>query len=200
MYPRYFKRILDLVLLFIIFIPALMLLAVLSFTILIMLGRPIFFKQERPGLNEKIFTMYKLRSMSNETDSEGVLLPNHQRTSKFGRFLRASSLDELPELYNVFKNEMSFVGPRPLKVEYLALYNKKHKRRHEVKPGLTGLAQVEGRNMLSWSKRFDLDVEYINHNTFLADILILTKTIWVVASRKGLDSTGSNLTAFTGYE
>lgn len=155
------------------------------------LGNPVIFIQKRPGLGGKIFKMYKFRTMTNETDSKGNLLPDEQRLTKFGRFLRSTSLDELPELFNVLKGEMSLVGPRPLLVEYLELYSSEQSRRHEMKPGITGWAQVNGRNNISWEEKFRLDVWYVDNWSLFLDIKILFKTITVVFQRKGISSPSS---------
>lgn len=155
------------------------------------LGNPVIFIQKRPGLGGKIFKMYKFRTMTNETDSKGNLLPDEQRLTKFGKFLRSTSLDELPELFNVFKGEMSLVGPRPLLVEYLELYSSEQSRRHEMKPGITGWAQVNGRNNISWEEKFRLDVWYVDNWSLFLDIKILFKTITVVFQRKGISSPSS---------
>ncbi len=152
------------------------------------LGRPVIFKQLRPGLNERIFTLYKFRTMTDECDENGELLPDEQRLTPFGTWLRSTSLDELPELWNILKGDMSFVGPRPLLVEYLPLYNEQQRRRHIVRPGLTGLAQVSGRNAVSWEEKFLLDIEYINNITFWGDLAILAKTVLAVLRREGINS------------
>jgi undecaprenyl phosphate N,N'-diacetylbacillosamine 1-phosphate transferase len=152
------------------------------------LGSPILFKQKRPGLNEKIFMMYKFRTMTDETDKNGELLPDNVRLTKFGRFLRSTSLDELPELFNILKGEMSIIGPRPLLVQYLPLYNQHQKRRHEVRPGLSGLAQVNGRNAISWEEKFNLDVAYVNDLSFIGDWKIIILTIKKVFVREGINS------------
>lgn len=149
------------------------------------LGSPIFFTQKRPGLHGEGYTMYKFRSMTNETDEEGSLLPNEERMTAFGMKLRSTSLDELPELWNVLKGEMSLVGPRPLMMEYLPRYSDRQARRHEVKPGMTGWAQVHGRNCVSWQERFEMDVWYVDHRSFWLDIKILFKTVGTVLSREG---------------
>lgn len=162
---------------------------VLGLAIRIRLGRPIFFKQVRPGLYGKPFTMIKFRTMNNISDRSG-LLPDEKRIEPFGLWLRSTSLDELPELINVFSGKMSLVGPRPLLLEYLPLYTKEQKRRHEVKPGITGLAQVEGRNSLSWQKRFELDVKYIESFTFWIDLKILLITLIKVIKREDIASKG----------
>lgn len=152
----------------------------------LLLGWPAIFTQDRPGLNGKIFKMYKFRSMSNERDQHGNLLPDEIRLTKFGKALRASSLDELPELVNILKGEMSLVGPRPLLVEYLPLYNQQQARRHEVRPGITGWAQVNGRNSVSWEQKFDLDVWYVENQSFLLDIKILFMTFFKVIKKEGI--------------
>lgn len=141
------------------------------------LGSPVLFKQERPGYREEIFTLYKFRTMTDERDQKGCLLPNSRRLTKFGRFLRATSLDELPELLNILKGEMSFIGPRPLAIEYLPYYTNEERARHAVRPGLSGLAQINGRNTASWEQRFQYDLEYIANITFAGDIKIMVKTI-----------------------
>lgn len=163
------------------------------------LGSPIIFTQERPGKDEKIFKMYKFRSMTSETDENGELLPDEIRLTSFGKKLRSTSLDELPELFNILKGEMSIVGPRPLLVKYLSLYNEKQKHRHDVRPGLTGLAQVSGRNTLSWEERFDLDVEYTKSYSILLDIKIVLMTIKAVFKREGISSeTSETMEDFEG--
>ena len=142
------------------------------------LGSPVIFKQERPGLHEKIFTLYKFRTMVDKRDENGKLLPDSERLTRFGKLLRKTSLDELPELINILKGDMSIVGPRPLLVEYLPFYSEKESHRHDVRPGLTGLAQVNGRNMINWEEKFHWDLLYINHITLMGDISILIQTIW----------------------
>ena len=162
-------------------------------------GAPVLFRQRRPGLDEKIFTMYKFRTMTDRTDSNGLPAADETRLTAFGRKLRASSLDELPELFNILKGDMSFVGPRPLLVEYLPLYDSRQRRRHEVRPGLTGLAQVSGRNLLSWEQKFELDLEYARHITFAGDLVILFRTIAAVFCRKGISApSAATMEAFTG--
>ena len=156
----------------------------------IKLGAPLFFKQVRPGLNGNLFNMYKFRSMTNERDKGGNLLIDEVRLTKFGKFLRSTSLDELPGLWNVLKGDMSLVGPRPLLVEYLPLYSKKQSRRHEVKPGITGWAQVNGRNAISWDEKFDLDVWYVDNQSFWLDVKILWLTVKKVIVRDGITAQG----------
>lgn len=183
MYRKYFKRPLDFILaLFglIILSPVMLVIAIL---VRINLGSPVIFKQQRPGLNEKIFTMYKFRTMTDERDENGKLLPDRVRLTRFGKFLRSTSLDELPELFNVLKGDMSIVGPRPLLVEYLSFYTSEEKLRHKVRPGITGLAQISGRNYLSWDKRLQKDVEYVRNCSFSLDLKICLKTVIKIISR-----------------
>jgi len=190
-YKRFVKRPMDIVLALIALIllsPVMLIVAILVRT---KLGSPVIFKQERPGLNEKVFTMYKFRTMTDERDANGELLPDSVRLTKFGRFLRSTSLDELPELWNILKGDMSIVGPRPLLVQYLPLYNDHQRRRHEVRPGLTGLAQVSGRNAISWEEKFDLDVQYVDNISFNNDCLILIRTLKKVIVREGINSKDS---------
>ena len=163
---------------------------IISLLVLIKLGRPIFFKQKRPGLTSKPFEMYKFRSMKNCKDEYGKLLPNEQRLTKFGKILRSTSLDELPELYNVLKGEMSFVGPRPLLIEYLPYFTEEQKKRHKVRPGITGWAQVNGRNTINWDEKFDLDVWYVENQGFWIDIKILIMTLIKVFKREGISHQG----------
>lgn len=157
------------------------------------LGSPVIFKQKRPGLNEKIFTMYKFRTMTDERDDIGELLPDAIRLTSFGQKLRASSLDELPELFNILKGDMSIIGPRPLLVEYLPLYNEHQKRRHEVRPGLSGLAQIGGRNAIEWEDKFNLDVKYVDNISFLGDWNIIITTLRKVLIKEGISS-GTSVT------
>ena len=159
----------------------------------IKLGAPLFFKQVRPGLNGNLFNMYKFRSMTNECDKDGNLLIDEVRLTKFSKFLRSTSLDELPGLWNVLKGDMSLVGPRPLLVEYLPLYSEKQSRRHEVRPGITGWAQVNGRNAISWGEKFDLDVWYVDNQSFWLDIKILLLTVQKVISRDGVSPEGVDI-------
>ena len=165
------------------------------------LGSPIIFKQERPGLNGKIFKLYKFRTMSDEKDENGNLLPDEVRLGKFGKMLRSTSLDELPSLINVLKLELSLVGPRPLLVRYLPRYNEHQARRHEVRPGFTGYAQVNGRNAISWEEKFDYDVQYVDNITFLGDWKIMFKTVAIVLKRDGISSeTSVTMEEFMGTE
>ena len=187
-YEKFIKRPQDLVLslaALIILSPVLIAVAVL---VRIKLGSPVLFTQERPGLNEKIFKMYKFRTMTDEKDEKGNLLPDSIRLTKFGRILRSTSLDELPELFNIIKGDMSIVGPRPLLVQYLELYNDHQKRRHEVRPGLSGHAQVNGRNAISWEDKFNLDVEYVDNVSFIGDWKIILLTIKKVFVKEGISS------------
>lgn len=187
-YQRFVKRPMDFVLSLIAIVilsPILLIVAILVRT---KLGSPIIFKQKRPGLNEKIFTLYKFRTMTDERDENGELLPDSVRLTKFGKFLRSTSLDELPELFNILFGDMSVIGPRPLLVQYLPLYNNYQKRRHEVRPGLSGLAQANGRNAISWEDKFDLDVEYVDNISFIGDWKIIFLTIKKVFVREGISS------------
>ncbi len=199
MYQKYFKRILDILLsacALIVLSPVLLVVAIL---VRMKLGSPVIFCQKRPGKNEKIFKMYKFRSMTEEQDANGELLPDEVRLTKFGRLLRSTSLDELPELWNILKGDMSIVGPRPLLVQYLPLYNEEQCRRHEVCPGLTGYAQAYGRNAISWEEKFEKDVYYVDNLSFGLDIRILFKTVAVVLKRDGVASESSvTMEAFTG--
>ncbi len=199
MYARYIKRWLDFILsLFAIIIlsPILLIVALL---VRIKLGSPVIFKQERPGLHEKIFTLYKFRTMTDKKDKDGNLLPDDQRLTKFGKLLRSTSLDELPELFNILKGDMSIVGPRPLLVKYLPLYNEHQKHRHDVRPGFTGWAQCNGRNAISWEEKFDLDVYYVKHVSFRLDLSIIFKTIKIVFLREGISSdTSATMEEFKG--
>ncbi|MFY4844017.1 undecaprenyl phosphate N,N'-diacetylbacillosamine 1-phosphate transferase [Aliarcobacter butzleri] len=172
---------------------------VVSLLIFFKMGSPILFRQKRPGYKEKIFGIYKFRTMTNEKDANGNLLPDDKRLVGIGKFIRSTSLDELPQLFNVLKGEMSFVGPRPLLKEYLPLYNEKQKRRHDVKPGITGWAQVNGRNAISWEQKFDYDVWYVDNQSFLLDIKILWLTFLKVVKRSDISSsTSSTMEKFTG--
>ncbi len=179
-YAKFVKRILDFLLslcAIIVLSPVLLVLCILVRT---KLGSPIFFKQERPGRNEKIFTLCKFRTMTDERDENGNLLPDNVRLTKFGKFLRATSLDELPELLNILKGDMSIIGPRPLLVSYLPYYSEREKLRHSVRPGLTGLAQVSGRNFIDWDKRMEKDVEYVENLSFAMDVKVLRMTVQTV--------------------
>lgn len=162
-------------------------------------GRPAFFRQVRPGLHGAPFAMYKFRSMTNARDSDGRLLPDGQRITRLGRFLRSTSLDELPELFNVLRGEMSIVGPRPLLMQYLDRYTPEQARRHNVKPGITGWAQINGRNAISWEEKFSLDVWYVDHWNLLLDVQILAMTVWKVLRREGISAAAhTTMPEFTG--
>lgn len=199
MYAKFFKRLLDFILslcAIVILFPLLFVLMILG--VIFMRGNP-FFTQERPGKNEKIFKLIKFRSMDNRTDQYGNLLPDDVRLNKYGKFLRASSLDELPELINILKGDMSIIGPRPLLVRYLDRYNEEQHHRHDVRPGLTGYAQAHGRNALSWEDKFAMDVWYTKHITFLGDIRIIWDTLMTVLRRDGINSeTSATMEEFMG--
>ena len=192
-YRNYVKRIMDIFLSFIAIFILLPLILLLAFLVKIKLGSPILFFQERPGKDEKIFRLYKFRSMSEEKDKEGHYLPDEKRLTRFGRKLRSTSLDELPELFNILKGDMSIVGPRPLLIEYLPYYTEIERKRHKVRPGLTGLAQVEGRNYLSWDERLKKDVAYVEQISFWLDCKIIVKTFINVIRQKGVAEDTSNI-------
>lgn len=191
MYRHFFKRLIDILLSFI----ALVVLSPVFLAIAVLvrskLGSPIIFKQPRPGKDEKIFTMYKFRTMTNERDEHGELLPDSIRLTNIGKFLRSTSLDELPELINILKGDMSFVGPRPLSVKYLPYYNDRERLRHSVRPGLTGLAQINGRNTLNWEDRFKYDVNYVENLSFILDMSIMIRTFIKVFKREGITVRGT---------
>ncbi|MFN6430350.1 sugar transferase [Eubacterium callanderi] len=192
-YQKYVKRILDITLSGAAIIVLSPVMGVTAILVKKKLGSPVIFKQKRPGKGEKIFTMYKFRTMTDERDEKGELLPDSIRLTKFGKMLRSTSLDELPELFNIFKGDMSIIGPRPLLVQYLPLYNEKQKRRHEVRPGLSGLAQINGRNAITWEEKFNYDVEYVEKVSFILDIRIVLKTI-IKALRQEDINAGTELT------
>ena len=200
-YERWFKRPLDAVLASVAIVglsPVMLATAVLVRT---KLGSPVIFTQERPGKDEKIFKLYKFRTMTDERDEIGDLLPDEMRLTPFGKMLRSTSLDELPELVNIVKGDMSIVGPRPLLVSYLERYNERQARRHEVRPGLTGLAQIHGRNSASWVEKLDWDVRYVDKITFLEDLAIIFATFRTVIKREGISSdTSSTMEEFMGAE
>lgn len=174
---------------------------VIAILVKIKIGSPVLFAQERPGLNGEIFKLYKFRTMTNECDENGKLLPDKQRLTTFGKMLRSTSLDELPELIAILSGRMAVCGPRPLLVRYLPRYNAHQARRHEVRPGFTGLAQVNGRNSISWEEKFELDVEYVDHITFLGDWKIIFQTVWTVLKREGINSqTSVTMEEFMGTE
>lgn len=200
-YEKYIKRPQD----FICALVALVLLSpimlILAILVRIKLGTPVIFKQSRPGLSEEIFTLYKFRTMTDARDSEGNLLSDEERLTKFGKMLRSTSLDELPELFNILKGDMSVVGPRPLLVQYLSRYSKHQARRHEVKPGFTGYAQVNGRNSITWEEKFDKDIYYVDHISFLFDWKIVFKTVMIVLKREGINSDNtSTMSEFMGND
>lgn len=186
-YERIVKRLLDLSLSIIAIIVLSPIMLIIAILVRLKLGSPIIFTQDRPGLNGEIYRLFKFRSMSNAKDKNGVLLSDKQRLNKFGKRLRSTSLDELPELFNIIKGDMAIVGPRPLLVKYINHYNQHDMRRHEVRPGLTGLAQVSGRNAMSWEKKFEKDVEYVDNVSFSMDLRIVLLTIKRVFSREGID-------------
>ncbi len=200
-YEKYIKRPQDFfcaLLACIVLSPVILAIAIL---VKIKIGEPVLFSQERPGLHGKVFKLYKFRTMTNERNEKGELLPDEQRLTSFGKLLRSTSLDELPELYSILTGQMSVCGPRPLLVKYLPRYNAHQARRHEVRPGFTGLAQVNGRNSISWEEKFDLDVEYVDHITFLGDWKIIFKTVWTVLKREGINSkTSVTMEEFMGTE
>lgn len=201
MYKNLIKPILDFILAFLLIIVFSPIILIVALLIKLKLGSPILFTQERPGLNGKIFRIYKFRTMSDERDSKGDLLSDELRLKGFGKLIRKSSLDELPQLFNVLKGEMSFVGPRPLLVEYLKLYNQEQAKRHNVKPGITGWAQVNGRNAISWEEKFKLDVYYVEHISFMLDCKILYMTFFKVLKRKDINSnTNITMERFTGNQ
>jgi lipopolysaccharide/colanic/teichoic acid biosynthesis glycosyltransferase len=206
MYPRFFKRLLDFSLSFaaiIVLSPVLLILAVIG--AIAMRGNP-FFVQPRPGKKgkdgkEKIFKLLKFRTMSNAKDKDGNLLPDDVRLNKYGRFLRSTSLDELPELINILKGDMSIVGPRPLLVKYIPRYTPEQRRRHDVRPGLTGIAQINGRNTITWEERFAYDIEYVDNISFIGDIKIILGTVKAVFNRSGITSeTSATMEEFMGTE
>jgi len=190
MYRYFLKRVFDFLLALMVLIVFGWLLLILCLVVAIKLGRPVIFKQQRPGKNEKIFTLYKFRTMTDAKDEEGNLLPDEDRLTSFGKKLRSSSLDELPELINILKGNMSLVGPRPLLIQYLPRYNKEQARRHEVRPGLTGWAQINGRNAISWEEKFKLDVFYVDKLSVILDLKIIFKTIAAVLRRDGISAEG----------
>ena len=200
-YEKYIKRPQDMLCALLALIVLSPILFITAFLVRVKLGSPVIFKQERPGLNGEIFTLYKFRTMTDERDSEGNLLPDEVRLAKFGKLLRSTSLDELPELLNILFGDIAVIGPRPLLVEYLPRYNAEQRRRHEVRPGLSGLAQVNGRNAISWEDKFKYDVQYVDHVTFLGDWKIIFQTILNVIKRDGINSdTAATMEIFMGTE
>lgn len=191
-YEKYIKRVLDIICALAAMIVFCWLYAIVAILVKVKLGSPVLFKQPRPGKNEKIFNLYKFRTMTDEKDENGELLPDEVRLTKFGKFLRKTSLDELPEAVNILKGDMSVVGPRPLVVQYLPYYNEKERHRHDIRPGLSGLAQVNGRNALSWEEKFDYDIQYVNKIIFITDLKIVILSIIKALKRddigvRGLD-------------
>ena len=200
-YEKYVKRLLDIVLSGLAMLVLSPLLLVTAILVRVKLGSPVIFCQERPGRNEEIFRLHKFRSMSDARDENGELLPDEMRLTSFGRKLRALSIDELPELWDIFRGRMSIVGPRPLLVEYLPYYTEEERHRHDVRPGLTGWAQVHGRNLVSWEERFAYDVEYVDRISFALDVKIILMTVRCVLAREGISAEGSaTMEAFTGTE
>jgi lipopolysaccharide/colanic/teichoic acid biosynthesis glycosyltransferase len=198
-YRKFVKRPMDFILSLIAIIALSPVFLIVALLVKTKLGSPVLFKQKRPGLNEEIFMMYKFRTMTDARDMNGNLLPDSVRLTKFGRLLRSTSLDELPELFNILKGDMSIIGPRPLLVQYLPLYNEHQKRRHEVRPGLSGLAQVSGRNAISWEDKFNLDVEYVDNVSFIEDWKIIFLTLKKVFIREGINSeTAATIEPFKG--
>ena len=199
MYKKYIKRLLDIILSLIAIIIVFPIFLIIGVLVLIFLGQPAIFRQERPGKDEKIFKLYKFRTMNKKKDKDGNLLPNELRLTKFGNFLRKTSLDEIPEFLNILKGNMSLIGPRPLRVDYLEHYNDEQKHRHDVRPGLTGLAQVNGRNSISWKEKFEYDVYYTRNVSFILDVKIVLLTIKQVLCRDNIYSTnGDFVERFTG--
>ena len=196
---KYIKRILYIISSLLAIIILSPLLAVTAVLVKTKLGSPVLFKQERPGKDEKIFTLMKFRTMTDERDENGELLPDEVRLTKFGKFLRSTSIDELPELFNILKGDMSVIGPRPLLVEYIPRYNEHQHRRHEVRPGLSGWAQVNGRNTVSWEDKFDMDVHYVDNYSFAMDVKILFMTVLNVLKKEGISSeTSATMEVFMG--
>jgi len=195
------KRLLDFFVSFFVLVVLLPIILLVAFSIRLKLGGPIFFYQQRPGLNGNLFQMIKFRTMLDISGADGNYLPDSDRLTPFGKFLRSTSLDELPELWNVLKGEMSLVGPRPLLVEYLPLYNKQQSHRHDVKPGITGWAQVNGRNAISWEQKFELDIWYVENHNMLLDLKILWMTIFKVFNRAGISQNNEvTMTKFRGSD
>lgn len=198
-YRKFIKRPMDFILSLIAFIILSPVFIVVGIMVRVKLGSPVLFKQKRPGLDEKIFTMYKFRTMTDERDKFGELLPDEIRLTNFGKLLRSTSIDELPELINIIKGDMSIVGPRPLLIQYLPLYDEHQRRRHDVRPGLTGYAQVNGRNAINWEEKFNLDVEYVDDLSFIKDWKIIFLTIKKVHVREGISSkTSDTMEPFRG--
>ena len=198
-YSKYIKRVLDVIISAVALLLLSPVLLITALLVRVKLGSPVIFEQERPGLNGKIFKMYKFRTMTDERDSEGKLLSDEQRLTHFGNVLRSTSLDELPELWNILKGDMSLIGPRPLLVKYLPLYSERQSHRHDVRPGITGYAQVHGRNKLDWPERFEMDVYYTENLSFKMDLKIVADTVGVVLRRDGISSdTSATMEEFRG--
>jgi len=189
-YRRFFKRPMDFILSLLAIIILSPVLLIVALLVRVKIGSPVIFKQKRPGMNEKIFTLYKFRTMTDERDENGELLPDSVRLTRFGRFLRSTSLDELPELFNILRGDMSLIGPRPLAVQYLPYYTELEKHRHDVRPGLSGLAQVNGRNSVTWEQRFSFDIDYVNHISFFGDLKIAFKSILIAFKRSDIGERG----------
>lgn len=187
-YEKYVKRLADIVCSLVVLAIFWWLYIILAILVRVKLGSPVLFKQQRPGKNEKIFNMYKFRTMTDARDEKGNLLPDEIRLTKFGKALRVTSLDELPEIFNILKGDMSLIGPRPLLVKYLPRYNEEQHHRHDVRPGLTGYAQAHGRNAVSWEEKFDMDVWYVNHVSMKTDIKVVLDTVKTVVKREGISS------------
>lgn len=187
-YEKYVKRLADIVCSLVVLAIFWWLYIILAILVRVKLGSPVLFKQQRPGKNEKIFNMYKFRTMTDTRDENGELLPDEVRLTRFGKALRATSLDELPEIFNILKGDMSLIGPRPLLVQYLPRYNEEQHHRHDVRPGLTGYAQSHGRNAVSWEEKFDMDVWYVNHVSMKTDIKVVLDTVKTVVKREGISS------------
>lgn len=199
-YERFVKRPLDIFCSLLAIVVFWWLFVIVAILVRVKLGSPVLFTQDRPGKNEKIFKLYKFRTMTDARDENGNLLPDDVRLTKFGKLLRSTSLDELPEVFNILKGDMSIIGPRPLLVKYLPLYNQEQKRRHEVRPGLSGYAQVNGRNTVSWEDRFRMDVYYVDHVTFLGDVKVILNTVMkAFVKREGINSeTAATMEEFKG--
>lgn len=200
LYERFFKRALDIFCSLMALLVFWWLYVIVAILVRVKLGSPVLFTQDRPGKDEKIFKLYKFRTMTDARDESGNLLPDDVRLTKFGKLLRSTSLDELPEVFNILKGDMSIIGPRPLLVKYLPLYNEEQKRRHEVRPGLSGYAQVNGRNSVSWEEKFRMDVEYVDHVTFVGDVKIILGTVLkAFVKREGINSeTAATMEEFKG--
>lgn len=200
-YQRYGKRVIDLCLSFVLLILFWWVLAIVAILVRVKLGSPVLFRQPRPGRDEKVFNLYKFRTMTDERDADGNLLPDEQRLTKFGSVLRSTSLDELPEVFNIVRGDMSIIGPRPLLVKYLPRYSAEQHRRHEARPGLTGLAQVNGRNSISWDEKFLYDVEYVDNVSLGLDASIFLRTILATLRRSGISAEGeATMPEFMGDE